>query len=61
MPTLIPGEVWVVILGAFHVQQIQTISTVKLERRLGALSVQEIDRVREALAERLKLRNFTTT
>ena len=41
--------------GAFHLQQIQTISTVKLERRLGALTTDEMKRVREALARRLAL------
>ena len=39
--------------GAFHLQQIQTISTVKLERKLGALTDSEMARVREALATRL--------
>ena len=39
--------------GAFHVQQIQTVSTVKLERRLGALTVEEMRAVREALGDRL--------
>lgn len=39
--------------GAFHLQQIQTVSTVKLERRLGALNDAEMDRVLDALAQRL--------
>ena len=39
--------------GAFHLQQVQTVLTVKLERRLGALSEAEMDRVRNALADRL--------
>jgi mRNA interferase MazF len=39
--------------GAFHLQQVQTISTVKLERRLGALTDEEMNRVLDALAERL--------
>jgi len=39
--------------GAFHLQQIQTVSTVKLERRLGALTGDEMKRVRDALAKRL--------
>jgi len=39
--------------GAFHLQQIQTVSTVKLERRLGALTVDEMKRVREAVGARL--------
>ena len=33
--------------GAFHLQQIQTVSTVRLERRLGALTAAEMSRVRE--------------
>jgi mRNA interferase MazF len=39
--------------GAFHLQQIQMVSTVKLERRLGVLTGDEMDRVRDALANRL--------
>src|SRR2546425_5523121 len=39
--------------GAFHLQQIQTVSTVKLERRLGALTTDETAGVREALGNRL--------
>ncbi len=39
--------------GAFHLQQVQTVSTVKLERRLGALNDEEMNRVLEALAGRL--------
>ena len=38
--------------GAFHLQQVQTVSTVKLERRLGALTAEEMDRVRNALRNR---------
>src|SRR6266481_5676925 len=41
--------------GAFHLQQIQTVSTVKLERRLGALTEEEISQVRDVLAERFRL------
>ncbi len=41
--------------GAFHLQQIQTISTVKLERRLGVLTAEESHRVRDALSQRLNL------
>ena len=41
--------------GAFHLQQIQTVSTVKLERRLGTLTADEMGRVHDALAERLRL------
>jgi mRNA interferase MazF len=39
--------------GAFHLQQVQSISTVKLERRLGVLTSEEMDRVRSALKNRL--------
>jgi mRNA interferase MazF len=39
--------------GAFHLQQIQSVSTVKLERRLGVLIDEEMNRVRHALAKRL--------
>ena len=39
--------------GAFHLQQVQTVSTVKLERRLGRLTAEELKRVSEALAQRL--------
>jgi mRNA interferase MazF len=39
--------------GAFHLQQIQTVSTIKLERRLGALTDEEMNRVLDALAKRL--------
>ena len=38
--------------GAFHLQQIQTVSTMKLERRLGALTAVEMDLVLDALAQR---------
>ena len=41
--------------GAFHLQQIQSVSTVKLERKLGVLTVDEMNRVLDALAERLRL------
>ena len=41
--------------GAFHLQQIQTVSTVKLERRLGALTSKEMDRVWDALAKRFAI------
>ena len=41
--------------GAFHLQQIQTVSPVKLERRLGALTTDEMTRVREALRSRLQI------
>ena len=39
--------------GAFHLQQIQTVSTVKLERRLGALTADEMNQGRDALGNRL--------
>ncbi len=39
--------------GAFHLQQVQTISTVKLERRLGVLTAEEMTRMRNALRDRL--------
>jgi len=39
--------------GAFHLQQIQTISTVKLERKLGVMTDDEIHRILDALADRL--------
>ena len=41
--------------GAFHLQQIQTISTVKLERRLGTLAASEMAQVDAALRSRLNL------
>ena len=41
--------------GTFHMQQIQTISTVKLERRLGVLTNEEMDRVRNALRNRFRI------
>ena len=41
--------------GAFDVQRVATIATVKLERRLGALTTQEFDVVLQKLAERLGL------
>jgi mRNA-degrading endonuclease toxin of MazEF toxin-antitoxin module len=46
MPVVNPGEVWV---------QVQTVSTVKLERRLGALTGDEMKRARDALAKRLAI------
>lgn len=41
--------------GAFHLQQIQSVSTVKLERNLGVLTGDEMNRVLDALAERLRI------
>ena len=32
--------------GAFHLQQLQTVSTIKLERKLGALTAEEMSRDR---------------
>lgn len=42
--------------GAFHLQQIQTVSTVKLERRLGVLNNEEMGGVLTALGHRLGMR-----
>jgi mRNA interferase MazF len=42
--------------GAFHLQQIQTISVAKLERRVGVLSENEMRRVVDALSDRLGIR-----
>jgi mRNA interferase MazF len=39
--------------GAFHLQQIQSVPTVRLERRLGVLTEAEMNQVLDALAERL--------
>ena len=39
--------------GAFHLQQVQTVTTIKLERRLGALTDEEMNRVLDALGARL--------
>src|SRR5687768_4008645 len=41
--------------GAFHLQQVQTVSTVKLERRLGVLTDSEMSLVLDRLAYRLGL------
>lgn len=41
--------------GVFHLQQIQTVSTVRLERRLGLLTDDEMRKVSSALAGRLGL------
>lgn len=45
--------------GAFHLQQIQSVSTVKLERKLGILNEHEMSRVLDALALRLGILVFT--
>lgn len=39
--------------GAFHLQQIQSVSSIRLERRLGTLTPAEMDQVRQALDRRL--------
>ena len=41
--------------GAFHLQQVNTISNARLERRLGALTVDEFNMVKSRLRERLGL------
>jgi mRNA interferase MazF len=41
--------------GAFHLQQVQSVSTVKLERRPGVLTEAEMSQVLDALAERLAI------
>ena len=41
--------------GAFHLQQIQSISAAKLERKLDGLTQPEIQQVEEALLRRLAL------
>ena len=46
--------------GAFHLQQVQTVSTVKLERRLGILTGDEMNSVRGALATRLGIEQKAT-
>jgi len=42
--------------SAFHLQQIQTVSGAKLIRRLGALTMAELEKVEAALAARLDLK-----
>ena len=41
--------------GVFHLQQIQSISTVKLERRLGILNREEMELRLNALRQRLRI------
>ena len=41
--------------GAFHLQQIQSVSTVRLEHKLGVLTEAEMNQVLDALAERLAI------
>jgi mRNA interferase MazF len=56
--TALRGNAWEVSIskpflksGAFHVQQVQSVPVVRLMRRLGALSAEEL----EAIHERLRL------
>jgi mRNA interferase MazF len=41
--------------GAFDVQRIATVASVKLERKLGELTSVEMDKVLDLLAERLRI------
>ena len=41
--------------GAFHLQQVQSVPTVRLERKLGVLNETEMNQVLDALAERLRI------
>jgi len=41
--------------GAFDVQRIATVASVKLERRLGELTSAELDKILDLLAERLEI------
>ena len=41
--------------GSFHLQQIQTVSAIKLDRRPGVLTGDEMKRAPDALGERLGL------
>lgn len=42
--------------GAFHLQQVQSIPTVRLERRMGALTEGELATIDRALGKRLGIR-----
>jgi mRNA interferase MazF len=60
--TALRGNRWELVIpkpflkaGAFHLQQIQTVSTVKLERCLGTLNSEEMQKVRETLKQRLTI------
>ena len=60
--TAIRGNRWELALpkpflkpGAFHLQQIQPISLVRLERKLGSLTPNELQRVKIMLVRLLKL------
>ena len=39
--------------GAFHLQQIQSVPTVRLERRLGSLTADEMKLVHDAIRQKL--------
>ncbi len=41
--------------GAFDVQRIATVASVKLERKLGELTSGEMDKILDLLAERLRI------
>ena len=41
--------------GAFHLQQVQSISVAKLIRKLGELHPEEFKRIKDKLAQRLKI------
>lgn len=43
--------------GAFHLQQIQSVSVARLERKLGQLTLQEWETVQKRLAEFLSLKS----
>ena len=58
--TALRGNRWELVIskpflkpGAFHLQQIQSVSSVRLERKLGELTPAELDKVLDLLAERL--------
>jgi len=60
--TALRGNPWEVVIqksflksGAFHLQQVQSISLVKLMRRLGNLTIDEWNTIAEKLSERLGL------
>ena len=58
--TAVRGNKWEIAIpkpflkpGAFHLQQIQSVSVARLMRRLGVLSDAELQGVRDQLAKRL--------
>ena len=62
--TALRGNEWEVVIpkpflkaGAFHIQQVQSISLPKLMRRLGSLTNEEWNLIAEKLSERLGLGN----